>query len=137
MELADFLRRFNIQNWETKHVTENRIESSVKTNGYEYIERLLSTPVSDGRHRIIWLILTPYLINVKKLSEEDASMLIMKYIDKCNELTNTNAIDRLQYYIQYATVTGLMPPKLVTLQQTEPDLYNIITKAIGETQHAD
>ena len=40
--------------------------------GYEYVEELLKHPVSDGRHRLIWLVLAPYLVNVKKVDDEEA-----------------------------------------------------------------
>ena len=40
--------------------------------GYLYVEDLLAHPVSDGRHRLVWLVLAPYLVNVKKLDEETA-----------------------------------------------------------------
>ena len=42
------------------------------TRGYLYIEELLKHPVSDGRHRLTWLVLAPYMINVKNLEENEA-----------------------------------------------------------------
>ena len=34
-------------------------------NQFDYIKRLLEHPITDGRHRVIWLILAPYFTTVQ------------------------------------------------------------------------
>ena len=51
-----------------------------------WIEKLLQTPLNDYRKFVIWSILSPYLINIRKCSVEEASNLIKNWLDKCNKL---------------------------------------------------
>jgi len=43
---------------------------------YKWIEHLLVSPVDDGRHRLLWLVIAPYLVNVKNLSLEASNFRI-------------------------------------------------------------
>lgn len=51
---------------------------------YKWIEKLLKTPYSDGRHRITDLVLMPYLANVKNLSKKRAINKIREWFKICN-----------------------------------------------------
>ncbi|CAN5511430.1 hypothetical protein BH18THE2_BH18THE2_27640 [soil metagenome] len=51
-----------------------------------WIEKLLQTPIPDHRKFAIWRILSPYLLNVKKLSKEEASYIIKNWLNRCNEI---------------------------------------------------
>lgn len=42
----------------------NTSESAIR---YEWMEKLLQTPIEDGRRYVLWKILCPYLVDVKKL----------------------------------------------------------------------
>jgi hypothetical protein len=92
---------------------------------YEYIEKLLQNPVSDGRHRLVWLVITPYLVNVRKLGLEEAIKVTIQYLKKCGWSDR-----RLEYLAEYharrALRIGLRPPRLETLARKDPHLYNII-----------
>ena len=113
------------------HQTKNRFMGA--TNGttrrkntsryYNWIEVLWNTGVSDCRKRIIWLILTPYAINVKKMSHQDAFIWIKQWTDRCNSITkfdpNYNIDERIDYYLKFAKDTRYFPPsfeKLSTYQ---------------------
>jgi hypothetical protein len=56
----------------------NQTESqySFRGNTIPWIEKLLQTPTADYRKNAVNLILAPYLINVKKLSYDDALNII-------------------------------------------------------------
>ncbi|MEM0117069.1 MAG: DNA primase noncatalytic subunit PriX [Conexivisphaerales archaeon] len=98
---------------------------------YGYVEEILRSDVQDGRHRILWLILPPYLVNVKHLPDEEAAEVIRSYIERIG--WREPRADRLiRYNIKRARRIGLMPPTLDRLRQTHPDLYNIIMKSIGK-----
>jgi Primase X len=52
----------------------------------QWIEQLLQKGIADWRKFTIWRILAPYLINIRKLSYEDAFDIIRKWLEKCNKL---------------------------------------------------
>jgi hypothetical protein len=54
-----------------------------------WIDILLDTVIADGRHRIIDLILAPYLINVKGLSTEQAIQILTDWIGRCESYEAT------------------------------------------------
>lgn len=140
MSFEEFLNKYDVKNWQVEDKIESNlpsITSDVKSVGsdYGYIARLiLSNPVIDGRHRLVWLVLAPYAINVLKLSKEDAIELVGGYLQMCNEAKPTTAINSSEYYVTRAIITGLMPPKLETLQRTDSELYQIVTEALNSGQ---
>ena len=58
--------------------------SNKSSNTFAWIEILLSTPIPDGRHRIISAILAPYLINVKGIEMSEAESVIENWVEKCD-----------------------------------------------------
>jgi hypothetical protein len=84
------------------------------TGSVSWIEVLLSTPIPDVRHRVVNLILAPYLVNVKGLTEDAAFKIISDYIDKCKELDPNTLINEsyIKYQCRYAKRRGLKPLSL-------------------------
>ncbi|MGH9982333.1 MAG: DNA primase noncatalytic subunit PriX [Nitrososphaeraceae archaeon] len=126
------------------HQTKNRFIGATnsttrnKNTGryYNWTEVLWNTGVSDCRKRIIWLILTPYAINVKKMSNKEAFTWIKQWTDRCNSIAefdpNYNIDEKIDYYLNVAMDTGYVPPsfeKLATYHWKLTggiDLYNLI-----------
>ncbi len=52
----------------------------------QWIETLLQIPISDHRKYALWRIVAPYLINIRKMSHEDATRIIREWLDKCDKL---------------------------------------------------
>jgi hypothetical protein len=79
-----------------------------------WIEQLLNTPIPDVRHRVVNLVLAPYLITVKGMSVDDAFKSISSYIERCKELDpNTNINDSyIRYQCEYAKKKGRRPLSL-------------------------
>ncbi len=100
-----------------------------KTNkGYLYVEDLLAHPVSDGRHRLVWLVLAPYLVNVKKLDDEAAIEKIRAFVAVAGE---TSAMRRfVEYNVRRARRNGLLPPTFSTLKAEHPDIYWLLPKEV-------
>ena len=100
-----------------------------RTNkGYLYVETLLEHPVSDGRHRITWLILAPYLVNVKKLDDADAIERIRRFVAAAGE---TSAMRRfIEYNVRRARRNGLLPPTFSTLKTEHPDIYWLLPREV-------
>ena len=44
------------------------------------------TSIHDHRKFAVWIILAPYLIDVKKLSYGEGSNIINEWLDKCNKI---------------------------------------------------
>ena len=53
---------------------------------YKWIEKLLQTPIEDGRKYALWKILCPYLVNIKKLQYEESYTILKTWLEKCNNL---------------------------------------------------
>ncbi|MEM0200938.1 MAG: DNA primase noncatalytic subunit PriX [Candidatus Micrarchaeaceae archaeon] len=78
---------------------------------YLWINRLLSKPIPDVRHRTVNLILAPYFTTVLGLSEEEAIKVINRYIEKCKEInpdTNVNET-YIRYQVKYSKAKGMKP----------------------------
>ena len=56
------------------------------TNTIPWIEKLLETPIENGRKYYLWKILCPYLVNVKKLHYEESFKILKIWLVKCNNL---------------------------------------------------
>jgi hypothetical protein len=96
--------------------------------GYLYIEELMKHPVSDGRQRLVWLVLAPYLVNVKKVEEGEAIEAIRNYISTTGERLSMKRI--IEYNVRRARRQGLMPPTLKTLKTAHPDLCMLLPKEV-------
>jgi Primase X len=100
-----------------------------------WIERLLKTPIPDYRKYCIWRILAPYLINIKRLSLDEAFDIIDNWLINCNDLKPldfdtetkindcvTNAVDK--GYLPISLDNPGKEPK--TLKTENQQLYNIL-----------
>ncbi len=100
------------------------------TKSYVYIEELMKHPVSDGRHRLVWLVLAPFLVNVKKLEQEDAIERIKTYVSTTGEMRGMKRF--VEYNVRRAKRNGLMPPTIHKLKAEHPDLFVLLPKeAVG------
>ena len=53
------------------------------TNTIKWIEKgILDQPLPDHGNYIIWRILSPYLLNVRKLPKEEAYSIMKEWLDK-------------------------------------------------------
>jgi hypothetical protein len=76
-----------------------------------WIEDLLRTPIADVRHRTVNLILAPYLVNSKGLEVEQATKVIVEYIERCKEIEPSTKVNEryIEYQCNYAKRRGLKP----------------------------
>jgi hypothetical protein len=96
--------------------------------GYEYVEALLKHPVSDGRHRMVWLVLAPYLVNVKKVDDEEAIEKIREFVSVAGETRDLKRF--VEYNVRRARRNGLLPPTFSTLKTEHPDVYGLLPKEV-------
>jgi len=80
-----------------------------------WIEELLQTPLSDGRERVVNLILAPYLVNYKNYDFETAKTIILNWLNESNKLRPLKSKLKESYVIyqlKYAKEKGLKPLSL-------------------------
>jgi DNA polymerase family B/Primase X len=102
------------------------------TNTIPYVERLLEMSLKDYRKSSISLILAPYFVNVKKVSDTDSFNKIKQWVLKCNDVRKLEP--SLEYLdgiihkaIGRARETGIKPVKFEeTLQYKNTELYNLL-----------
>ena len=81
------LGRPEIKRNETKERIEKRYEiTSGQSYSIHWIETVLKTPIEDYRKNALALILASYVINIKKLSYDEAFSIIKEWLSKCDEL---------------------------------------------------
>jgi hypothetical protein len=96
-----------------------------------WIEKLLQTPLDDYRKFVVWRILSPYLINIKKYSLEEASNIIKNWFDRCSQLRplDFNPNYTIKYNINSARKNGYLPISLEKLKTENAHLYNRLAKS--------
>jgi Primase X len=113
---------FNMRN-------KNRNNNSSYVHYYEWIDKkILANPFPDYRKLIINLILTPYLVVIKKLSYEDSSQIIKEWLQKCNLLRKLdfNARSFVNSAIATADKKQIPPMRISTLKKNYNDLYLLL-----------
>lgn len=68
-------------------------------NHIEWIEKILLHPIEDCRKIIVDLILSPYLINIKKMSYDESYRIVREWLDKCNN--DSRKLDNYQNFVNY------------------------------------
>ncbi len=98
------------------------VRVDVREGSYRWIEKLLSNPISDVRHRTVNLVLAPYLVNVRGMGEDQAAEIILEYIERCRQINPDTRINSsyIKYQCRYAKSKGLKPLSL----EKARDLYS-------------
>lgn len=89
-----------------------------------WIEKLLWNPLPDHRKYVIWRILAPYLINIRKTSESEAFQIIVEWLDKCNSLRRLDFTRNylVKYNVKSARKSGYLPISFDNLKDTNRGL---------------
>ncbi len=103
--------------------------------GYLYVEDLMKHPVSDGRHRLVWLVLAPYLVNVKQLDDEQAVDKIRAFVAFAGETGQMRRF--VEYNVRRARRNGLLPPTFSKLRAEHPDVFSLLPKEVVAAQTAE
>jgi hypothetical protein len=96
-------------------------------NRVSWIERLLETPIQDHRKYCIWRVLTPYLLNIRKLSERETTDIIEDWLNRCNQLRRLdfNYKQKIKDGIEGAA-EGYLPISLAKLREENGGLYFLL-----------
>ena len=95
-----------------------------------WIEKLLQSPIDDHRKFVMWRILAPYLINIRKCSADEASGTLKNWLDRCSQLRRLdfNPNYMIKYNINTAKRNGYLPISLEKLKTENAHLYNVLAK---------
>ena len=95
-----------------------------------WIERLLQTPIDDYRKFVVWHILSPYLINIRKCPPGEASNTIKNLLNRCNNLRQLDFTPNytIKYNINSAKRNGYLPISLEKLRIENAYLYNVLAR---------
>ena len=104
------------------------------SNYYTWIEHLIQTPIEDFRKLVVDLILAPYLINIRKISDQVSYTIIRDWLDKCNDLERLDNQRNFEYRIKYELKNamnkgiGPMSKEKIKTDSTYSDLYQLLKK---------
>lgn len=113
-------------------VASKNLESIGDMNKIFWIEKLLQTPIEDYRKRARDLIIIPYLVVRRGLTDEaQISDIVMQWADRCAELRRldpsrrefANKVRSRTYDVMHDRISQM---KFATLKVKNPDLYEVL-----------
>ena len=98
-----------------------------RTNTIKWIERgILEHPLADYRKYIIWRILSPYLLNVKKFPKEEAYSVMKEWLDNCNKIEKLNFNPKIKIKDGLkGAIKGYLPISMEKLKEENRQLYDL------------
>jgi hypothetical protein len=108
----------------------SRSTSTTSNSVILWIEKLLQTPIEDHRKITVSLILTPYLVNIKKLPYDESYNIINGWLDKCNSLRRLDSgfSLRIKHALENAIKTGYKPMRFENLKKRNMALYHTLSQ---------
>jgi hypothetical protein len=108
-------------------------KSQESTNTIKWIEKgILEHPLPDHRKYVIWRILSPYLLNVRKLPKEEAYSVMKEWLDKCNKLEKLNFNSKIKIKAGLKGASkGYFPISMEKLKEENRQLYDLVLNRIG------
>ena len=102
--------------------------SQERTNTIKWIEKgILEHPLPDHRKYIIWRILSPYLLNVKKLPKEEAYSVMKEWLDKCDKLEKLSFNPKIKIKDGLKGASkGYFPISMEKLKEENRTLYDVV-----------
>ena len=103
-----------------EHVKQDKHQSIIQ---YAWIEKLLETPLEDGRKYALWKILCPYLINTKKLQYEESYQVLKTWLEKCNNSRKLDFDPGKEIRDKLSCVNHYNPISIKTFRKDNNNLY--------------
>ena len=105
-------------------------QNKYESDNIDWIEKLLDIPIEDYRKKTIDLILVPYFILVKKLSNEETISKITEWLQKCDSLSGRrldfDIRSKINAAIKETNKKQIPPMKKSTLKNNYQYLYSLI-----------
>ena len=95
-------------------------------NRIQWIENLLNTAIEDNRKYCLWRILCPYLVNIKRLDDDESIAILNDWLKKCDSLRKLdfNPVISIRNYLK--NVKTFLPPSKEKLSKERLELYSIL-----------
>ena len=111
----------------------NNIQTSANT--IPWIEKLLDTPIEDGRKYTLWKILCPYLVNTRKLEYEQTFEILKAWLEKCNDLRKLDFNPETEIKSKLRYVKYYNPISIKTLFNDNKNLYFLLMKKVIDIKY--
>jgi hypothetical protein len=107
---------------------DHELEAAIYSYDIRWIDKLLQTPISDGRKYAIWRILVPYLRNVKRMSFEQSINIVKGWLQNCSSIQRLdfNPRDKINYSTK--NVGTYRPVSINKLREENDKLYNLLVQ---------
>jgi Primase X len=107
-----------------------------RINTIKWIEKgILEQPLSDHRKYIIWRVLSPYLLNIRKLPKEEAYSVMKDWLDKCNKLEKLSFNPKIKIKDGLRGASkGYYPISMEKLKEENRQLYDAVVNRIGHNE---
>jgi hypothetical protein len=135
-ERIDHIREERRRSHLTIRHNHNKNRVGVIPGTYRYIEdKLLKTPIVDYRKYVRNVILIPYFVVIKGMTDANQIQnIVMQWADKCVELrrlepSRDEFAARVRSRIVEVMQDGVPPMRLETLRKKNPSLYKILKLA--------
>jgi hypothetical protein len=126
----DIRKRRMIKAYKSSDNSINIHYRSTESIQYEWIEKLLKTPIEEGRKYTLWKILCPYLVNIKKLENEDSFIILKTWLEKCNALKKLDFDTDTKIKDNLGNVKHYNPISLKNLKVDNKDLYLLLREKV-------
>ncbi|MGN6349443.1 MAG: DNA primase noncatalytic subunit PriX [Candidatus Nitrosocosmicus sp.] len=107
-----------------KQYSSNHLEG--QKNRIVWIEKLLQTPIEDARKQCLWRILCPYLVNIRKVTNDESMHLLNEWINKCDHIKKIDFDANSYIKNDLKNVKGYLPPSKEKLKNQYVELYYIL-----------
>lgn len=114
-----------------KRMKQSRLNmvNSPSNSTIKWIERLLEIPLGDYRKYCLWRILGPYLLNVRKLSEEDARVIMEEWLQKCDRVRKLDFGPRCNITSIIRGNKHFLPISFTNLNEENNEIFLLLTKS--------
>jgi hypothetical protein len=111
-------------------------KSHQPANTIRWIEKgILDQSFSDHRKYIVWRILSPYLLNVKKLPKEEAYSVMKEWLDKCDKSEKLNFNPKIKIKEGFKGASkGYLPISMEKLKEENRQLYVLVLDRLGNSK---
>ena len=89
---------------------------------------MLQTPIDDYRKNCLWRILCPYLLNIRKLSKEEATVILKAGSAKCDKIRRLDFNPQREVSSRLRSVGPFPPSSKETTKKEQPDFYNLLVR---------
>jgi hypothetical protein len=118
------LKRFN------KSSSKSKKDDTIKT--CVWIEMLLQTPIPHHRKYCLFKIIVPYLVNIRKLSNDECFDIVNKWLEKCNSISKISFDIDTEIKTRLKAVKDYKPISIPKLRKENAELFNLFEDKIND-----